>query len=62
MPRVSIVNQPLYYRLSANDLTNRRPPLLPCMPWTCRAMASRLGRAAIVSQPTATWSTAAFKH
>jgi pimeloyl-ACP methyl ester carboxylesterase len=28
MPRVSIVNQPLYYRLSANDLTNRRPPLL----------------------------------
>ena len=28
MPRVSIDDQPLYYRLSANDLTNRRPPLL----------------------------------
>lgn len=28
MPRVSIDNQPLYYRLSASDLTKRRPPLL----------------------------------
>lgn len=28
MPRVVIDNQPLFYRLSANDLTNRRPPLL----------------------------------
>jgi pimeloyl-ACP methyl ester carboxylesterase len=28
MPSVTIDNQPLYYRLSANDLTNRRPPLL----------------------------------
>ena len=28
MPRVAIDNQALYYRLSANDLTKRRPPLL----------------------------------
>ena len=28
MPRVDIDNQPLFYRLSANDLTGRRPPLL----------------------------------
>lgn len=28
MPRVSIDNQSLFYRLSANDLLNRRPPLL----------------------------------
>ncbi|MFZ2360742.1 MAG: alpha/beta hydrolase [Anaerolineae bacterium] len=28
MPRVLIDKQPLYYRLQANDLTNRRPPLL----------------------------------
>ncbi len=28
MPHISIDNQPLFYRLSANDLTGRRPPLL----------------------------------
>jgi pimeloyl-ACP methyl ester carboxylesterase len=28
MPRVLIDSQPLFYRLSANDLTGRRPPLL----------------------------------
>ncbi|HSN73813.1 MAG TPA: alpha/beta hydrolase [Anaerolineae bacterium] len=28
MPRVLVDTQPVYYRLSANDLTNRRPPLL----------------------------------
>ncbi len=28
MPRVLIDNQPLFYRLSANDLANRKPPLL----------------------------------
>ena len=28
MPRVDIDNQPLFYRLSANDLSGRRPPLL----------------------------------
>lgn len=28
MPRLSVENQPIFYRLSANDLTGRRPPLL----------------------------------
>lgn len=28
MPHIAIDNQPLFYRLSANDLTGRRPPLL----------------------------------
>lgn len=28
MPRLSFENQPIFYRLSANDLTGRRPPLL----------------------------------